>query len=435
MHEFPEIFSIASLIFKNRNYAQVVAPLLFGDRIAGRIFSKSSYRDLITWSKEEKINYSGIDDKQLFASWIKESVRKQPLPSTERETNVLNHDRQQTGWNKVKLFVEKVNQVKKISIIMQYDMDKTSTAYVDHTIKEKMCLLSSVFTEYQIQHIQLEFLIVDARQNRQSGIEHYIDQALQESGNQQVTGRQIQLTTGVYGKANAVKYGMDNAVAKGADIVGFIDFSNKIPVLDLCHLFADVLEQQALNKPSAAIGSRRLIHSEVVNKPLTFLLRSTGLNLTVKSLFPELFQISDTQTGFKVFSADAWQKVSPYLKCKSLAFDVEILSLLSKFAVNIKEEPVTFNDNNLDSTELAGVAGEMLPDLLRIRARTQNIGKVKATTTSPIRIAAGAEHTVYDLGDDSLLKIPTQFADPDFIIILKNLIFNKVQAAFPDHSA
>lgn len=55
--------------------------------------------------------------------------------------------------------------------------------------------------------------------------------------------------------------------------------------------------------------------------------------------------ISDTQRGFKMFSARAAQAIFPTLTIFGWGFDVEVLALARKFGFKIKEVPVTWNND------------------------------------------------------------------------------------------
>ncbi len=54
--------------------------------------------------------------------------------------------------------------------------------------------------------------------------------------------------------------------------------------------------------------------------------------------------VSDTQRGFKIFTARAAQSIFPRLTIFGWGFDVEVLALARRFGYKIKEAPVTWNN-------------------------------------------------------------------------------------------
>lgn len=79
-----------------------------------------------------------------------------------------------------------------------------------------------------------------------------------------------------------------------------------------------------------------------------------------------LWDIHDTQRGFKLFSAKAAQTVFSRAKIDRFGFDFEILALAQKFKFKIKEVPVIWN-NAGESTVSLNSYIEVFKDLLRVR--------------------------------------------------------------------
>ncbi|MCB1083610.1 MAG: hypothetical protein KDK61_04825, partial [Simkania sp.] len=253
---------------------------------------------------------------------------------------------------------------------------------------------------------------------RTSVVEKDFVEILERESKGNVTGRHIVLDEPT-GKASAVRFGLSDG-AESSDFVGFIDFSDKIDILEITHLFAECHE-----KSGVAIGSRRLEESEVENKPIPFLLRSMGLNLMVKAMFPHLFGISDTQTGFKLFRAGAWQEIAALgLKNDSLAFDIELLQQAKRLGHTISECPVDF----LDSTQNVADFGEeqissLFDEVIAIRATTKDTPATPQSAGEARLIGGGAENIVYRLADGTIVKIPHEALDPDFTGFLKHVLF------------
>lgn len=75
--------------------------------------------------------------------------------------------------------------------------------------------------------------------------------------------------------------------------------------------------------------------------------------------------ISDTQRGFKMFTARAALDIFPRLTIFGWGFDVEVLALARRFGYRIKEVPITWN-NDPNGHITAGSYLEVLRDTFRI---------------------------------------------------------------------
>ena len=76
--------------------------------------------------------------------------------------------------------------------------------------------------------------------------------------------------------------------------------------------------------------------------------------------------INDTQRGFKVFTAEATEKIFPKLTIFGWGFDVEVLALAKKFKYKIKEVPVTW-DNDPDSKVNIWAYPQVLMQTVKVR--------------------------------------------------------------------
>lgn len=79
-----------------------------------------------------------------------------------------------------------------------------------------------------------------------------------------------------------------------------------------------------------------------------------------------LWQIHDTQRGFKCFSAKSAQDIFSRAKIDRFGFDIEVLALAKKMGYKIKEVPIVWNNPGESSVHLSSYV-ETLKDLLRIR--------------------------------------------------------------------
>lgn len=79
-----------------------------------------------------------------------------------------------------------------------------------------------------------------------------------------------------------------------------------------------------------------------------------------------LWDIHDTQRGFKIFTAKAANSIFPRAKIDRFGFDVEILALAKKIGYKVKEIPVVWNNPGDSKVNLKSYF-EVLKDLFRIR--------------------------------------------------------------------
>ena len=161
------------------------------------------------------------------------------------------------------------------------------------------------------------------------------------------------------GKGYAIRFGM--ARAKGG-IIAFIDAGSDLNAKGL----GLALEHMKWYEADIIVGSKRH-HASKVNYPwqrraLSFIVqRSTriffGLN------------VSDTQTGLKVFKRDVLVKVLPRLLVKRWAFDLEILAVANRLGFKkIYESPIELNFNfasNVGAPAIRNFANDYLAIIYR----------------------------------------------------------------------
>lgn len=138
------------------------------------------------------------------------------------------------------------------------------------------------------------------------------------------------------GKGYAVRYGM--ARAKGG-IIAFIDAGNDLSVTGL----AMALEHLRWYKADIIIGSKRHKASRV-----SYPFKRKVLSIIVQKITKLFFNINvtDTQTGLKVFRRQVLEKVLPRLAVKRWAFDLEVLVVAHRLGFNkIYESPIELKYN------------------------------------------------------------------------------------------
>ncbi|HOX96099.1 MAG TPA: glycosyltransferase [Candidatus Woesebacteria bacterium] len=162
------------------------------------------------------------------------------------------------------------------------------------------------------------------------------------------------------GKGYAIRFGM--ARAKGG-IIAFIDAGSDLNAKGI----GLALEHMKWYDADIIIGSKRHHASKVVypfkRKILSFLVQKAtrfffGLN------------VSDTQTGLKVFRREVLVKVLPRLLVKRWAFDLEMLAVANRLGFKkIYESPVEINYNFQSNIGLQSVQNFAI-DYLAIIYRT-----------------------------------------------------------------
>lgn len=169
------------------------------------------------------------------------------------------------------------------------------------------------------------------------------------------------------GKGPAVTAGM--LAAKGHWRL-FTDFDQSTPL-------SDVEKLLPFTQTHAVIfGSREIAGARRDKEPIYRHLMGRGFNLLVRLL--AVPGVSDTQCGFKLFSAEATKTLFPKLKIyghqpKRLdaftgAFDVELLFLARKNGFALKEVPIHWSHHETNRVSPVKDSVRMLWDIVRIRA-------------------------------------------------------------------
>lgn len=142
------------------------------------------------------------------------------------------------------------------------------------------------------------------------------------------------------GKGYAVRYGMKQA--KG-DLISFLDAGMDISPKGIMMLMAHMDWYNA----DIIVGSKRHPVSRV-NYPFLRKILSFGYHLGVRILFG--LDLSDTQSGIKIFKREVVEKILPKLLVKTYAMDIEMLAVAKYLGFErIYEGPIEVTFNKLTS--------------------------------------------------------------------------------------
>ena len=148
------------------------------------------------------------------------------------------------------------------------------------------------------------------------------------------------------GKGYAIRYGM--ARAKGG-LIAFLDAGSDLHVNGL----GLALEHVKWYNADVIIGSKRHKASKV-NYPWKRRVLSFLVQRATRVWFG--FNVSDTQTGLKVFRREVLEEVLPRLLVKRWAFDLEILTVANRLGyTRIYESPVELEFNALSNIRASSV--------------------------------------------------------------------------------
>jgi len=114
------------------------------------------------------------------------------------------------------------------------------------------------------------------------------------------------------------------------------------------------------------IGSRD-VEGAVLDPPQNLIRRFVGEGFKIlRKLILGLWEIEDTQCGFKCFSKRAAENIFPRCKINRFAFDPEILLISKKIGYKIKEIPILWINDPESKVKFKSVI-KMAIDLLKIR--------------------------------------------------------------------
>ena len=178
------------------------------------------------------------------------------------------------------------------------------------------------------------------------------------------------------GKGWVVRQGMLQATG---DIRLFMDADNSTTIDQVVGMLP-FLEQGY----DIVVGSRRIKGASIaVKQPFWRDLLGSLFRFIVRLLVP--VDVTDSQTGFKVFSQKAAETIFPRQTIFRWAFDVEILTLARRFGFKIKEMPIVWMNDKQSHVTLKGMIN-MLLEILHIRLNLMRGTYAKRTELNAQRI-------------------------------------------------
>jgi dolichyl-phosphate beta-glucosyltransferase len=162
------------------------------------------------------------------------------------------------------------------------------------------------------------------------------------------------------GKGAAVHRGFSDARGR---MVLFCDADNATPVQELDGLIAR-LESGA----DVAVGSRAAHGADVNNRSFLRTAMTTGLRRLVSLGLG--IGVTDTQCGFKLFTADAARRVCAVHTIDGFAFDLEMLFLAERLGLVVSEVPVRWFDAPGSTVRPLREAVRFVASIARIRLNT-----------------------------------------------------------------
>lgn len=160
-----------------------------------------------------------------------------------------------------------------------------------------------------------------------------------------------------HGKGYVTKQGM---LAATGDIRLFMDADNSTKVDEIIKMLPYFEKGYDL-----VIGSRRIVGANIaVHQPWFRDFLGGAFRFIVHTLVP--IGVSDSQCGFKAFTAKAAQEIFPRQTIYRWAFDVEILALARRNKLTIKEVPITWVNDAESHVKISGMVN-MLLEVVEVR--------------------------------------------------------------------
>ena len=164
------------------------------------------------------------------------------------------------------------------------------------------------------------------------------------------------------GKGGAVRAGMLRATARYRFLC---DADLSMPAAELPRFFPPLAEGADI-----AIGSREGTEARRVGEPWRRHITGRAFNWAIQAI--AIQGIPDTQCGFKMFTADAADRVFSHVTLDGWAFDVEALVIARALGLRIAVVPIEWHHRPESQLSVTRDAWHMLRDVWRVRARARD---------------------------------------------------------------
>jgi len=160
------------------------------------------------------------------------------------------------------------------------------------------------------------------------------------------------------GKGAAVRQGMLEAQGK---FRLFSDADHSTPISEIEKFLPE------FEKGADVVIASRDIKGAILDPPQPLFRRFVGEGFKIlRKIVLDLWEIQDTQCGFKCFKAEVVEKIFSKCKINRFAFDPEILILAKRAGYKIKEIPVYWRNDPESKVKFKSIFN-MAKDLFKIR--------------------------------------------------------------------
>jgi dolichyl-phosphate beta-glucosyltransferase len=164
------------------------------------------------------------------------------------------------------------------------------------------------------------------------------------------------------GKGGAVRAGMLGAAGRFRFLC---DADLSMPASELPRFLPPLMRDA-----DVAIGSREGAGARRVGEPWRRHLTGRAFNWAIQAI--AIRGIKDTQCGFKMFTAEAAERVFSNATLDGWAFDVEALAIARALGYRIVEVPIEWHHRPESQVSVTRDAWRMLADVWHVRARVRN---------------------------------------------------------------
>lgn len=167
------------------------------------------------------------------------------------------------------------------------------------------------------------------------------------------------------GKGKGIRQAIPHATGR---FIGFSDADNKTPITEF-----DKVLPFLENGTDIVIGSRGMANSNIEKKQnLVRQYGAKGFKIFMHTI-TGLYDIQDTQCGFKFFQADVIRHLFALQQIDGYMYDVEILYLAKKIGYDIEQLGVRWRDDGDSRLNLISGNIQNVTDILNMRMRTYDV--------------------------------------------------------------